>query len=962
MKKRKSLVFWRLCVTLLLCLVFTSMNVLSVSAQIQETRPWGNEEVKDLNPYERNSLVKVSNGWYHYQAAENEWKDLAISKNEAAYEVTVWRKTSAGYEVAGRIEKVEGYVDQLRQIIRWDKGVDYYIWFCTEEGAGAYLSIFEPMDRLDGEDMPSSEVKDISSEGKANVSVTGKNDAQWFKYKVPETGTYKFSFPNEKNAARVIFYHEESYEGRTYLSNYGGRAKDFSRQYKECTKGEEIYIKGTSWQDAVSYELSVKRVEKTLYIKNKEHAETLRENTKLSDIAEGKAQGVVQYLNAIYKDTERGLYIGQEDETDKAVLKKLAQRITENCSTQTQKAEAIARWVKRNIEYDTETSSYASQVFYTRKGDCYGDSMLIATLAKLCGLRSAVVTGWKADLTRYTTEQIRDFAGHAWDYIYVDGQWKMYDCLGDNYNITDSSVITEKGYYSSAVEGIYIIGQGVDPVFASSWTDQYTPVYYQGEFMLLRYGVPAASNESKYYVDDDGQFMEDEDTVVGWTNVTVEDREYSVCPETYDSDVNGELITKTSGYTYTDGSRPKNSRLYTNGWITSGGISEDEQIPSYYAGIDGILYNMTIEKINGKTYYFQDTGSVVKLNMSPEKYSLTAGKLNIHTGVKGQILVDKQIEKYAINKQEGAHIQFRDYDKNLVDIDENGTITTKKEGDVCIWYDVVDDDGRYYSYNGSLSFTISDKAKPTPDYSDRPVNDNKNPGQDDNNDNKEPGNDDNNSNKDPDQDDDNNNKNPSEDNNDKNSDKDDSSNKGNTDSTIKVIKPKIYQLSAQQYVYDGKIKTPAVRICGENGVQIPQSAYKVQKAAGRKNVGKYAYKIIFTGAYNKYGTKTLTFEIIPKSTTITKVGGAKTSCTVNWKKQPAKMAVNRIGGYQIRYSLKKNMQGSKLVNVKGYNKSSTKIKKLKSKKKYYIQLRTYMKVNGKNYYSKWTEKKSVNVK
>lgn len=45
------------------------------------------------------------------------------------------------------------------------------------------------------------------------------------------------------------------------------------------------------------------------------------------------------------------------------------------------------------------------------------------------------------------------------------------------------------------------------------------------------------------------------------------------------------------------------------------------------------------------------------------------------------------------------------------------------------------------------------------------------------------------------------------------------------------------------------------------------------------------------------------------------------------------MPENRINGYQIRYSLKSSMKQSKMVRVKGYKKSSAKIRKLQCKEK-----------------------------
>ena len=53
---------------------------------------------------------------------------------------------------------------------------------------------------------------------------------------------------------------------------------------------------------------------------------------------------------------------------------------------------------------------------------------------------------------------------------------------------------------------------------------------------------------------------------------------------------------------------------------------------------------------------------------------------------------------------------------------------------------------------------------------------------------------------------------------------------------------------------------------------------------------------------------------------------------------------------------------AKTKNVNGYKKTRVTLKKLKVKKKYYIRVRTILKVNGKTYYSKWSKIKSVKTK
>ena len=60
-------------------------------------------------------------------------------------------------------------------------------------------------------------------------------------------------------------------------------------------------VRCTSWQDATSYELSIKKTEEHYYEENKEHAGTVRSNTKASTVANTQAQAVIEYLNAVIR-------------------------------------------------------------------------------------------------------------------------------------------------------------------------------------------------------------------------------------------------------------------------------------------------------------------------------------------------------------------------------------------------------------------------------------------------------------------------------------------------------------------------------------------------------------------------------------------------------------------------------------------------------------------------------------
>lgn len=74
---------------------------------------------------------------------------------------------------------------------------------------------------------------------------------------------------------------------------------------------------------------------------------------------------------------------------------------------------------------------------------------------------------------------------------------------------------------------------------------------------------------------------------------------------------------------------------------------------------------------------------------------------------------------------------------------------------------------------------------------------------------------------------------------------------------------------------------------------------------------------------------------------------------------------SNVSGYQLQYSTNKNMKSAKTINLSSSSSLKT-IKSLKSKKNYYVRIRTYKTVNingsNKTYYGKWSPKKAVKTK
>lgn len=174
-----------------------------------------------------------------------------------------------------------------------------------------------------------------------------------------------------------------------------------------------------------------------------------------------------------------------------------------------------------------------------------------------------------------------------------------------------------------------------------------------------------------------------------------------------------------------------------------------------------------------------------------------------------------------------------------------------------------------------------------------------------------------------------------------------------------IYKASSAALTTSNYTYDGKVKTPGVVIKTSKGKVLKNGTdYTVSYASGRKYVGRYAVKVTFKGNYR--GTKTLYFNINPKGTTLRSLSAGRRSFSARINKQ-----TSQTTGYQIKYSLYSNFKNPKYVTVKNTVTSKT-VSSLYSKRKYYVQVRTYKRITyaGKtvNLYSGWSSAKKVTTK
>ena len=138
--------------------------------------------------------------------------------------------------------------------------------------------------------------------------------------------------------------------------------------------------------------------------------------------------------------------------------------------------------------------------------------------------------------------------------------------------------------------------------------------------------------------------------------------------------------------------------------------------------------------------------------------------------------------------------------------------------------------------------------------------------------------------------------------------------------------------------YNGTYQTPAVSVMLNNTDLQKDADYKLEYS-DNKNIGTAYVKVIGLGNYS--GSKTLSFKILPKKMSPVSVKSKKKSeLSVNWTKD------NAVSGYYIQYSTDRNFKnGVKKITINQRNKVT--LKKVSSKKTYYVRIASYKKVGGK---------------
>ena len=175
--------------------------------------------------------------------------------------------------------------------------------------------------------------------------------------------------------------------------------------------------------------------------------------------------------------------------------------------------------------------------------------------------------------------------------------------------------------------------------------------------------------------------------------------------------------------------------------------------------------------------------------------------------------------------------------------------------------------------------------------------------------------------------------------------------------STKIIAPKKLKVEKSSYVYDGKTKIPKITVYNREEKVISSDNYEITGEKNKKKVGIYALSVIFNNKYYQ-GDMLCVYKILPKGTSISSLKAKKKGFTVKWNKQ-----ATQTTGYEIHYATDSAFSKNSAPKIITDNKkTSVTVSNLKSKKKYYVKIRTYKTVEGVKIYSSWSKAKTVKTK
>ena len=374
---------------------------------------------------------------------------------------------------------------------------------------------------------------------------------------------------------------------------------------------------------------------------------------KLIEITPQRVADTFVYLDEHYVKAhpEQALDFYTGTAEDRENLKKLAETITAGCKTDKEKADAIASWIKGNINYDVKTSAYASDTFYRREGNCLSYANLMMFLLRALEIPAVVGDGWRGNMKEMGAE-LFGMEGHAWIFVRLNGEWVLYDPLWLEESTTDREYMAEWIYFDT-VEFITPVCDGDNLPPKSSEIP--VPFWTDGKYYLYSNASPEGAGTLSYFVNNQSYiFVSNQCDPAG----------------------------SQDGRLYLDGRDKSNmvkGELYRDGWVSYGEYHNDKSMAHTYAFPNGMMADGYTMDFDGKLWYMS-YDSALPILMDEDDYWIQDGLITVKPGFSGPCL--------GLRWQDGCFESsigevFLTYENNtpeVATIDDNGNVTAHAEG------------------------------------------------------------------------------------------------------------------------------------------------------------------------------------------------------------------------------------------------------------------------------------------
>ena len=373
----------------------------------------------------------------------------------------------------------------------------------------------------------------------------------------------------------------------------------------------------------------------------------------LIDITPQRVEDTFAYLDAHYvnEHPEQALHVYTGTEEDRENLLTLAQTITQGCTTNQQKADAIGAWLSRNINYDVNTSAYANDTFYRREGNCLSYANLMMFLLRSLGIPAVVGDGWRGDMKTSTVELFNN-EGHAWCFVYLDGQWVLYDPLWIEGGTTDRDYMAEWIYFDT-VEFVTPASDGDNLPPKSSEIPM--PYWTNGNYYLYSNAFPTGTGTLSYFVNNQAYIFVS-----------------NQCEPEGSQD----------GRLYIDGrdkSDMEMGELYRDGWVSYGEYHNDKSMAHAYAFPNGMMADGYTMEFDGKLWYMS-YDSAMPILMDEDDYWIQDGLVTMAPGYSGPWLGLRWQDGCFESSIGEVFLEYENCTPEVATVDDSGNITCHAEG------------------------------------------------------------------------------------------------------------------------------------------------------------------------------------------------------------------------------------------------------------------------------------------